>query len=129
MSVVHEYLPFQKPECMTTHEEMQAKLASRVQQVVAKAVDAGAEVAVRSLLHWMRGADDWTLLSKCGGYKIRKKCVEGGGMHVEAQFSYESFHIVPQSWDFSIGLSDNSKRARSLCDEHEVMLVSLRKRA
>lgn len=129
MSVVHEYLPFQKPECTTTHEQMQEKLASRVQQVVAKAVDAGVEEATQALLHWKRGEDEWTLLSKCDHYKIRKKCIEGAGKHSGAQFNYESFHIVPGAWDFSIGLSSDSKRARALCEEHENMLVSLRKRA
>jgi hypothetical protein len=109
VSVVHRYEPFPKPESTTTHDEMVAKLAVRVGVPSAKPDEP---------LKWVKGNDQWTILSRCGTYKIRKRCVEGRGMHNEPQFSYEAFRVVKNHWDFSLGLRGDPAEARKLCQEN-----------
>lgn len=106
MSVVHEYRPFPKPQSTTTHEEMVAKLAVRV---------GVASASPDEPLKWVKGTDQWTILSRCGLYKIRKRCVEAGGRRNEAMFNYEAFRVVKNHWDFSLGIRGDPAEARGLC--------------
>jgi hypothetical protein len=109
MGVTHPYQPFPKPESTTTHEEMVAKLAVRVGTSADKPVPS-------EPLKWTRGNDDWTIVTRCGTYKIRKKCTEQAGRRIDAQFTYEAFRVVKDHWDFSLGIRVDPKEARKLCE-------------
>ena len=109
MGITHEYRPFPKPESTTTHDEMVAKLAVRVGVPSAKP---------EGPLKWVKGNDQWTILSRCGMYKIRKKCVEAATHRSDAQFTYEAFRVVKDHWDFSLGLRADPAEARKLCQEN-----------
>lgn len=109
MAVTHPYQPFPKPECTTTHADMVAKLAARVGMPSAKPDEP---------LKWVKGNDQWTIVSRCGMYKIRKKCVEPAGQRSGAQFTYEAFRVVKNHWDFSLGLRSDPVEARKLCQDN-----------
>jgi hypothetical protein len=111
MTVTHEYRPFPKPECTTTHEEMVAKLAVRVG--VPSAPSAPDEP-----LKWVKGSDAWTILSRCGLYKIRKRCVDPSTARTGAQFTFEAFRVVKDHWDFSLGIRADPAEARKLCQQN-----------
>lgn len=111
VSVVHPYQPFPKPESTTTHEEMVAKLAVRVGTPATT-------TAPDEPLKWSRGVDAWTILSRCGRYKIRKRCVEAQGRRTEAQFTFEAFRVVKNHWDFSLGIRTDPAAARKLCEDN-----------
>lgn len=112
MGVTHPYQPFPKPECKTTPEGMQAKLLNRCAEAAQKVP---VDVKIEPKLQWTK-QDEWTLVSKCGVYKIRKRCTEGSGRRTDPQFLYEAFRIVKELWDFSLGTRSDAKAARALCE-------------
>jgi len=78
-------------------------------------------------IQWKRGEDDWMILSKCGRFKIRKRCTEPATSKLEAEFTYEAFHIATGQWDFSLGLYRDPKAARERCEDHEREMTALRR--
>jgi hypothetical protein len=83
MSVVHSYRPFPKPESQTTVEEMQAKLAKRVEAVTARRAHAGKP------LEWEKPVAGATgLKTKCGRYSCAKITLNG-------KVSYELWKLAP----------------------------------
>jgi len=117
------------PAAPTPKESLPNSLgASEVETSITPRSDPTEVVGVGPI-RWKRGPDDWTILSACGNFKIRKRCIEPATSKLEAEFSYEAFHIATGQWDFSLGIKRDPREARQLCEDHETMLQSMRRRA
>ena len=109
MSVVHSYQPFPKAEChhYARGDGLEVSGPRRRPRVL---------TPPRDLWKWVRGPDEWTILSSCGRYKIRKRCVASAGVRADPQFTFEAFRIVKDHWDFTLGVRGDATEARKLCD-------------
>jgi len=77
MSVVYPYQPFPKPECTTTVDEMNAKLATRVEAANTRLAQAGKP------LEWGKPVKNaMGVKTKCGRYSCAK-VITNGVVHYE----------------------------------------------
>lgn len=98
-------------------------IAQPVERLPVKEDVPGSSPGVAATLQWTRGPDEWSIVSKCGGYRIRKRCIEPATKHNVAIFSYEAFRLTPE-WEFSLGRREDANEARQLCVDHECEAIA-----
>jgi hypothetical protein len=102
-------------------QAMNAKLSARVKEIADQALGKTEEAAqspqaksVAEPIYWGKGPDAWSIVSKCGRFKVRREVENPATKYLDATFRYRAFRINPE-WEFELGVRSDPNDARSLC--------------
>jgi len=106
-------------------EASQTGKAEQGVQLARQAPEHAQEVP-RGTLQWRKGPDDWSIVSACSVYTIRKSvrvaATDSGG----PESHYEAYFRTPTQGEFSLGGRANAQEARALCNAHYAKMLSMR---
>jgi len=73
-------------------------------------------------LQWRKGPDDWSIVSTCGVYTIRKSVPMAATASGGPESHYEASFRTPTQGEFSLGGSDSADTARAFCNAHHAKM-------